>query len=213
MSRPGKSNRRPSFPSSAAPAVLNNIDQPASALSKGVVPSIAFVKHGKYIALGSAGLWYTGLIPHARGILESNMAKGWAGRLLMLAIGLHGTTVAIFLYLVVFLPWLRGYIPNYPLWQQSARLRIIVPLLTSTILLGWTSFVISLTQAGDRSVLGALGDAVKAVGEGDSARLRAESGMGVWRAMAGSTALYVLTLGVLGFIPMPTNVSVGKKKD
>lgn len=78
---------------------------------------------------------------------------------------------------------------------------------------------------------GAFIETVKAVGEGNSNGLTSAAGMGVWRAMAGcesfqltlalqrvyeltmlATALYVLTLGVLGFIPMPAKVSVGKKK-
>lgn len=82
-------NRRPSLPSSALDAVLKNIDTPIT----GTVPRIAFIKHGKYIGLGSLGLWYTGLIPHARGVLEGSLSKGWAGRVLKLAIGLHLTTV------------------------------------------------------------------------------------------------------------------------
>ncbi len=32
--------------------------------------------------------------------------------MLVAAGGLHALTLTIFLYLVVFLPWLRGYMPN-----------------------------------------------------------------------------------------------------
>ena len=57
----------------------------------------------------------------------------------------------IFLYLVLFLPYLRGYIPHvslthpsfdlgdfadveqYPEWQKSARLRLIVPVRVAAI--------------------------------------------------------------------------------
>ena len=76
----------------------------------------------------------------------------------------------LFLYLIVFLPWIRGIIPNvsppripfnlplifvfpfitaetqYPSWQGSRRLRLIMPLLTSTILTGFIALVLALTR-------------------------------------------------------------------
>jgi len=144
------------------------------------------------------------------GVLEGE--GGWARRVLVLGLGLHGTTIIIFLYLVLFLPWFRGYIPNYPAWQQSARLRVLVPVLTITILLGWTSYVISLSQAGKNSPLDALGDAVKGVGNADKKLLEGGKGLGLFSSMAGATAAYTLTFGILGFIPAPPNTPVRKRK-
>jgi hypothetical protein len=57
-------------------------------------------------------------------------------------------------------------------------------LLTTTILAGWTLYVIALSQIGKPSALGALGDAVKAVGHGSAEDMRGAAGLGVWRAMA-----------------------------
>lgn len=125
----------------------------------------------------------------------------------------------IFLYLVLYLPWFRGYIPNVspapPLPVTRAQLTSLVPqmaavcpftntctrmfpsvprrllpesdaqALTLTILLGWTSYVVSLSQAGKTTPLNALGDALKGVGNGDSALLSGQRGLGVFKSMAG----------------------------
>ncbi|ORY29951.1 hypothetical protein BCR39DRAFT_530255 [Naematelia encephala] len=192
-------NRR----SSSADNILRSVDEPPPTLIT------TLIKHGKYIALGGVGTWYTDLIGVGRRILDEE--SGWIRRVLVAAIGLHGLTIIIFLYLVLFLPWFRGYIPHYPKWQQSARLRLLVPVLTATILLGWTSYVVSLSQAGKASIFVSLGDAVQGVGEADPAKMSGTRGIGVFRAMAGTTALYALTLGVLGLIPAPSNVPIRKK--
>lgn len=99
--------------------------------------------------------------------------------------------------------------------------------LTISILLGWTSYVVSLSQAGKHSPLNALGDAIKGVGNGDSGMISGQRGLGVFQAMAGgmsrspaqspppsyyngladhgvATAIYTITFGVLGFIPAPS---------
>ena len=55
--------------------------------------------------------------------------------------------------------------------------------LTLTILFGWSSFVIALSQAGKSSPSAAFGDAVKGLGNLDMAGV-SEGGMGVWGAMA-----------------------------
>jgi hypothetical protein len=121
-------------------------------------------------------------------------------------------------------------------WQNSARLRSLVPVcshlaktdpstntqaLTLTILIGWTSYVISLSQAGKLSPLDALGDALKGVGKGDSALISGQRGLGVFKSIVGgaylltlsrnwtradepASAAYTITFGVLGFIPAPS---------
>ena len=96
--------------------------------------------------------------------------------------------------------------------------------LTLSILLGWTSYVISLSQAGKSSPLGALGDAIKGAGKGDAGLMSGQTGLGVFGSIAGgqsvvhtgtvkgvlmiATAAYTITFGILGFIPAP---SVGRK--
>ncbi|KAK8869593.1 hypothetical protein IAR55_000160 [Kwoniella newhampshirensis] len=197
------SPRRPSLPSQSSEAVIASIDSPPTKVTS------AIIKHGKYIALGGVGCWWVGLLGAVRKVLDGE--RGWVRRVLVLGLGLHVTTITIFLYLVLFLPWLRGYIPNYLNWQKSARLRIIVPLLTTTILLGWTCLVVSLSQAGKRTMFESAIDAVKGLGNASLEQMEGAEGLGVFKAMAGATALYTLTLGVLGLIPAPAKAPVRVK--
>ncbi|WWD16145.1 hypothetical protein CI109_100570 [Kwoniella shandongensis] len=207
MSRAGpsssSSSARPSLPSQSSEAVISTIDQPVPKFTSMII------KHGKYIALGGAGCWWVGLAGAIQKVLGGE--KGWVRRVLIAGLGLHVTTITIFLYLVLFLPWLRGFVPNYINWQKSARLRVIVPLLTTTILLGWTCLVISLSQAGKRTMLESALDAVKGLGNASLEQMEGGEGLGVFKAMAGATALYTLTLGVLGLIPAPAKVPIREK--
>ncbi|WVF71944.1 hypothetical protein IAT40_006754 [Kwoniella sp. CBS 6097] len=211
------SKRRPSLPSDSSETIISSLDnQNPYPTTKKVSP---FIKHGKYVLLGLGGCWYTDLPGAIARVLETGKGAGitgqggdWVRKVMLLGLGLHGTTVFIFLYLVLFLPWLRGYIPNYREWQQSARLSLIVPVLTTTILLGWTSLVVSLSQAGKRTMLESAVDAVKGVGNGSLEQMKGGKGLGVFKSMAAATALYTLTIGVLGLIPTPANVPIRDKR-
>lgn len=46
-------------------------------------------------------------------------ARANARRMLVAAGGLHAVTLAIFFYLILFLPWLRGYMPNVSSWSGN----------------------------------------------------------------------------------------------
>ncbi|WVW82821.1 hypothetical protein I302_104833 [Kwoniella bestiolae CBS 10118] len=199
------SRRRPSLPSDSSETIVSTLDKPIR-----TPHSSALVKHGKYVVAGALGCWYVDLMGNVRSILEDE--GGWVRKVMILGLTSHGVTILIFLYLVLFLPWFRGYTPNYPQWQSSARLQIIVPLLTFTILLGWTSIVVSLSQAGKKSILDSAVDAVKAVGNANLEQMEGGRGLGVFKSMAGTTALFTLTLGILGFIPSPSNVPVREKR-
>ncbi|KAK4687751.1 hypothetical protein P7C73_g2361, partial [Tremellales sp. Uapishka_1] len=168
-----------------------------------------WTKHGKYVLAGGLGCWWLDLQDVCQRIYSGD--GGWIRKFMLAAIGFHGLTVIIFLYLVVFLPWLRGYIPNYPKWQQSARLRVLVPVLTATIFLGWSSLVVSLSQAGKRSARQAVVDVVKGAASGNVEQMKGGKGLGVFASMLGATALYTLTLGLLGLIPAPLDIPVRKK--
>jgi len=58
-------------------------------------------------------------------------------------------------------------------------------ILTVNILLGWTFYVVSLSQAGNRTAFDALGDAVKGVGEASLEKLEGGRGMGLFSAATG----------------------------
>ncbi|KAK1925091.1 hypothetical protein DB88DRAFT_487892 [Papiliotrema laurentii] len=194
--------RRASFPSSSSENILANTDKPIRRSAN------VLIKHGKYVLAGAFGCWWTGIADEIVGIYEG--PSGWIRSLLVASVAFHACSVMIFLYLVLFLPYIRGYIPNYPKWQESARLRVIVPLLTASIFLGWSGYVVSLSQAGKRTVLSALKDAAVDAAKSGLKTASTQRPMGLLSAIGGTTALYSLTIGILGFIPTPKNAPVRK---
>ncbi|GMK55119.1 hypothetical protein CspeluHIS016_0201750 [Cutaneotrichosporon spelunceum] len=154
------------------------------------------IKHGKYIAAGAAGIWWLDLVTAVENLLES--PDSWARRILVAAGSLHALTLSIFLYLVVFLPWLRGYIPNYPKWQQSRRLRVLFPVLTASILLGWSCFVFALNKTTHPAPRSSIHERIRGALD-----VPHSDGLGLFSSMAGATAIFSLTFGLLGLIPAP----------
>ncbi|BEI81674.1 hypothetical protein CcaverHIS002_0208340 [Cutaneotrichosporon cavernicola] len=154
------------------------------------------VKHGKYVAAGAAGIWWLDLVTAVENLLES--PDSWARRMLVAAGGLHALTLTIFLYLVVFLPWLRGYMPNYPKWQQSRRLRVIFPVLTTSILLGWSFLVFALNKTTHPAPRSSIHERIRGALD-----VQHRDGLGLFSSMAGATAIFSLTFGLLGLIPSP----------
>ncbi|ORX33792.1 hypothetical protein BD324DRAFT_638594 [Kockovaella imperatae] len=201
---PSKASRRASLPRASSSSVLASTDKRAPRVQS------VLVKHGKYVAAGFAGCWWFNM----RAAIESvyRGEGGWIRKTLILALGSHAFVIIIFLYLVLFLPYFRGYIPHYPEWQKSARLRVIVPVLTASILSSWTSYVVALSQAGKRSALEAVKDALSATAQADLSKASGHKGPGLFSAMAGATALYSLTFGLLGFIRAPKNTPVRKRE-
>ena len=86
MSQPNINKRRPSFPSADSSNVLRNIDKQNPLAS----PKIAWIKHGKYIALGGGGVAYFDIVDRIRWSLASENWVRWIARL---GVGLHGLTV------------------------------------------------------------------------------------------------------------------------
>ena len=111
--------------------------------------------------------------------------------------------------------------------------------MTVSILFGWTFYVVSLSQAGKRTPLNALGDAGRGIGEGRLEVMEGSKGMGLFSAMAGgqslskvvrdheltgrtvhlisrlnrtATALYTITIGLLGLIPPHSSERIRKKR-
>ncbi|WOO81337.1 uncharacterized protein LOC62_03G004869 [Vanrija pseudolonga] len=205
---PGEPSTGGSLPNKrrrSSQSTLASVDIPHSPFSPLRLGAI-LLKHGKYVAAGATGVWWLDIRAAARHIVES--PDSWTRRALVAAVGFHGVTVILFLYLVLFLPWLRGYTPNYPKWQQSARLRLIVPLLTSAILLGWFTLVYALSHTSYPKPRGAIRDSIREALNVDD---DGTAGLSVFGAMLGATAVYTLTFGLLGFIPSP-NAPVRVKK-
>ncbi|EKD01983.1 aldehyde reductase I (Alcohol dehydrogenase) [Trichosporon asahii var. asahii CBS 8904] len=179
---------------SSSERALAEIDRPAGFTG-------ALVKHGKYVAAGLLGIWWFDL-PAA--VAQVRALSGWGHTAFSAAVGLQLITVSLFLYLVVYLPWYQGALPNYPKWQKSRRLRVIVPLLFVTILSGWSALAFALSHASHSHPRGPIRSAIRA-----ALGLEEKLEMSRLAAMCG---VYILMFGVLGFIPAPPMRKVKRSK-
>ncbi|KAI8982727.1 hypothetical protein BD414DRAFT_419030 [Trametes punicea] len=84
-------------------------------------------------------------------------------------------TISLFLYVLV-LPLIQGEQPNYRHWRQSGVLSTVIPLMTGSIVAGWSLLAYTL---GHWSSLGYIEGVIAASG------------------------LYALAFGLLGLLPAP----------
>ncbi|KAI0349289.1 hypothetical protein OH77DRAFT_1499628 [Trametes cingulata] len=107
-----------------------------------------------------------------RGSRGGNDWSRFAARLSVLS---AVVTISLFLYVLV-LPLLQGEQPNYRHWRQSGVLSTVIPVMTASIVAGWSLLVFTL---GRWSELGYIEGTLAASG------------------------LYALAFGLLGLIPAP----------
>ncbi|KAI0833652.1 hypothetical protein BC628DRAFT_1308373 [Trametes gibbosa] len=100
---------------------------------------------------------------------------GWGGFAARLSILSAAVTISLFLY-VLALPLIQGEQPNYRHWRQSGVLSRVIPIMTASIVAGWSLLAYTL---GHWSTLGYIGGILAASG------------------------LYALAFGLLGLIPAP----------
>jgi len=84
-------------------------------------------------------------------------------------------TVCLFLYLLL-IPWIKGSKPNYLQWQRSSDLSVVIPVLTTLMVLGWPLLSFTLSRWTD---------------------------LGVLKGVIASSGLYALMFGLLGLVPAP----------
>jgi len=130
-------------------------------------------KQLKYILTGGLTTWFTAILSELRTLLQD--AKGSAQIFSQISVLLGATTILIFLYLVL-LPRVRGADPNYSNWRDSPELAVIIPILTTSIVAGF-SFL--------------------------SFTLSTWSSLGLLWSLAGTSGLYALSFGLIGLIPVP----------
>ncbi|KAH7341610.1 hypothetical protein B0J17DRAFT_714772 [Rhizoctonia solani] len=133
------------------------------------------LKQLKFIGTGGFGVWFFD-IPTNIQILRS--LSGYASFFTQLALGALGTVVGLFLYLVLYLPRVQRRHPNYARWNESSELRVVIPILMTSIILGWTSLVTALARW---------------------------SSLGIVGSICGATGTYALTFGLVGLIPVPSS--------
>ncbi|KAI0636077.1 hypothetical protein C8Q77DRAFT_613462 [Trametes polyzona] len=98
---------------------------------------------------------------------------GWGRFTARVSVLTASVTVSLFLYVLV-LPLIQGEQPNYRHWRQSGVLSTVIPIMTASIVAGWSLLAYTL---GHWSSLGYLEGIV--------------------------AGLYALAFGLLGLIPAP----------
>ncbi|KAF8071970.1 hypothetical protein FPV67DRAFT_1483318 [Lyophyllum atratum] len=127
----------------------------------------------KLVVPGSAITYYLGTFQEFWRITQSE--GSWGQTAAYGALGLGLTTIVLFIY-VLLTPWIKGVEPNYRSWRESGILSSVIPLLTTTIVIGSLLLVLTLGQW---------------------------SNLGYLKGTIGAAAIYILAFGLLGLVPVP----------
>ncbi|QRV89904.1 hypothetical protein RhiJN_17922 [Ceratobasidium sp. AG-Ba] len=131
------------------------------------------LKQLKYIGTGGFGVWFLDVPSNVHAL---RTLPGYAYLFTQFALGSLLGVVGLFLYLVLYLPRVRHRHPDYARWQESPELRIVIPILMTAIIAGWTTLAIALARWSSLGLLGSL---------------------------FAATSTYALTFGLVGLIPVP----------
>ncbi|KAF9507507.1 hypothetical protein BS47DRAFT_306218 [Hydnum rufescens UP504] len=130
-------------------------------------------KQLQYIGFGTAASWYLGSFRHLQIIwVQGYSLPGILARATLICTCL---TTSLFLYILVYLPRIRGVYPDYEHWRSN-ELKPIVPALTISIITGWNILVYILSYY---------------------------SSLGLIRSIIAGLGLYALSFGIVGMIPSP----------
>jgi len=134
------------------------------------------LKQLKFILPGGLITYYLGSHATFWRIVNGDAdVEGW-GRLAALAsLGSAMLTISLFMY-ILSIPLIQGQQPNYRRWRESGVLSSVIPLLTASIVVGWSLLSYTLGRW---------------------------SKFGVVEGVIASSGLYALTFGLLGLIPAP----------
>ncbi|KAF8340276.1 uncharacterized protein EI90DRAFT_3035048 [Cantharellus anzutake] len=133
------------------------------------------LKQLRYIAFGAATTWYFNVPKHISEVLDRGVTT-LPGALTVTSIALQILAVGVFLYILVYLPRIKGIHPDYSHWPQN-ELSTAVPWLTFGIIGGWSSLFYALWSYTE---------------------------LVLWKSIVASLGFYALTVGIIGLIPTPT---------
>ncbi|KAI0368025.1 hypothetical protein BV20DRAFT_949026 [Pilatotrama ljubarskyi] len=134
------------------------------------------LKQLKFVLPGGLLTYYFDSHNVLLGLLKGTSgANDWSRSAARLSVLSAAVTVSLFLYVLV-LPLLQGEQPNYRHWRQSGVLSTVIPVMTASIVAGWSLLAFTL---GCWSSLGYIEGTLAASG------------------------LYALAFGLLGLIPAP----------
>jgi len=129
----------------------------------------------KFVLPGAAITYYLGTHEVFWNLVSEVGRNGWARPAAITSLGLGLIIVGLFLY-VLLVPWLRGIEPNYLTWRESGVLSNVIPVLTASIVMGWSLLSVTLGRW---------------------------SSMGYFEGAIGASGLYALAFGLMGLIPAP----------
>lgn len=141
-------------------------------------PSLASkaLNQAKYVVTGGALVYYFGVGKEFTDVLHTS---GLPSVIALASLAATLATISIFLYLLVYLPRFKRINPDYHNWRMSKDLSRVVPILTGTILSGWSLLAISLATWSHLNVV---------------------------QSLAGALGSYALMFGLIGMIPTPPRV-------
>ncbi|KZT20167.1 hypothetical protein NEOLEDRAFT_1141147 [Neolentinus lepideus HHB14362 ss-1] len=131
------------------------------------------IKQLQFIAPGLAITYYFDIHDKFWGLLDDR--AGWGRTLALSSLGFGAITIALFLY-VLLMPWVKGLPPDYRSWRESGELSKAIPMLTASIVAGWSSLSFTLGRW---------------------------SGLGLLEGIIGASGVYALAFGLLGLLPAP----------
>ncbi|KAI0087324.1 hypothetical protein BDY19DRAFT_246186 [Irpex rosettiformis] len=99
----------------------------------------------------------------------------WARTSAFLTVLLGVVTVSLFMYILL-VPLIQGIRPDFHRWRQSGVLSSVIPVLTGSIVFGWTLTAFTLGRWTE---------------------------LGYLRGIIGASGLYALAFGLMGLIPAP----------
>ncbi|KIO34721.1 hypothetical protein M407DRAFT_240538 [Tulasnella calospora MUT 4182] len=154
----------------------------ASSSSATDSPSLASkaLNQAKYVVTGGALVYYLSIGEEFTDILHTS---GLPSIIALASLAATLVTISIFFYLLVYLPRFKGINPDYHNWRLSRDLSSVVPILTGTIVSGWSLLAISLATWSRLNVL---------------------------QSLAGALGSYALMFGLMGMIPTPARVGSSK---
>ncbi|KAI0749600.1 hypothetical protein C8Q80DRAFT_1162851 [Daedaleopsis nitida] len=101
--------------------------------------------------------------------------QGWGRFAARVSLLSAAVTISLFLYVLV-LPLIKGEHPNYRHWRQSGVLSTVIPIMTASIVAGWSLLGYTLGRWSD---------------------------LGYIEGVIAASGLYALSFGLLGLIPAP----------
>ncbi|KAI0033552.1 hypothetical protein K488DRAFT_47527 [Vararia minispora EC-137] len=132
-----------------------------------------FVRQLRFVVPGGLATYWIGTTEKIAEVWEHE--SGLARPLFLTSAGAGILTVTLFLYVLLF-PVIKGVPPNYRSWRKSGELSSVIPILTASIIIGWTFLAYTL---GRYTTLGYV------------------------KGTMGSLGLYALAFGIMGLLPAP----------